>query len=230
MCGRFNVTSTPGLQELLDSLGVAVQLPPSRFNIAPTENIPLLRNRGETGVELDQARWWLTPHWAKELSQKYAMFNARSEGLKKSPAFRKPFASQRGIIPMSAFIEWRGKAGEKQPWLITNEDQSIAAAALWDLWWGGEGDEPLLSCTMVTTEAAESFKPWHSRMPVMLQAEDHERWLDNGTTIPDDDPVFRPSLAQPLVLVPVGKGVGNARNKDGALMDPVGEVVTLPKG
>ena len=207
MCGRFNVTRTPGLQALLDTLGSDLQLV-ERCNVAPTETIQLLRRHNEGTAELVDARWWLTPHWAKEPSQKYAMFNARSEGLAKSPAFRKPFASQRGIVPMSSFIEWRGAAGSKQPrlittpdealavygtmwtglslgaavgeegimrgilpmssfiewrgsagakqpWLITSPDEALAVAALWDRWEGPDG--ALLSCTLVTTAAAKSL-------------------------------------------------------------------------
>jgi putative SOS response-associated peptidase YedK len=231
VCGRFNVASTPGLQALLDSLGSALQLPPPRFNVAPTETISLLRQTVEDveGVEEDfeltDARWWLTPHWAKELSQKYSMFNARSETLDKSPAFRKPFASQRGIVPVSAFLEWRGEPGSKQPWLITNESEALAIAALWDVWFGG--DEPLLSCTLVTTAAAESFRPWHSRMPVLLAPEDRERWLDNSRKIASDDPLFAPRLREGLRLVPVAKAAGNSRNKDARLMAAEGEWVTL---
>jgi putative SOS response-associated peptidase YedK len=225
VCGRFNVTLTPGLQALLDTLGSDLKLV-ERHNIAPTETVQLLRRRDGGAAELTDARWWLTPHWAKEPSQKYAMFNARSEGLAKSPAFRKPFASQRGMVPMSSFIEWRGSAGSKQPWLITSRDEALAVAALWDRWEGPDGT--LLSCTIVTTAAPESFRPWHSRMPVLLAADEYARWLDNGSPVAADDPLFRPALKAPLRLVPIDRAVGNSRNKDSAVMAPVGEVVDLP--
>jgi putative SOS response-associated peptidase YedK len=162
------------------------------------------------------------------------MFNARSEGLSKSPAFRKPFASQRGIVPMSSFIEWRGGSGAKQPWLISNEAQAIAVAALWDVWSGGDasvtaGSESLLlSCTLVTTAAAEAFKPWHSRMPVMLPPDDCDRWMDNSTTIGTDDPVFQRRLREPLTLVPISRSVGNARTKSPDCLQASGSVVRLP--
>ncbi|EED32881.1 hypothetical protein NOR53_1481 [gamma proteobacterium NOR5-3] len=230
MCGRFNITSTPGLQALLEGLGVNLQLRAPACNVAPTETVNLLR-RDDAGISsLQDARWWLTPSWAKEVSQKYAMFNARSEGLSKSPAFRKPFASQRGIVPMSSFIEWRGSAPDKQPWLITNEAEALAVAALWDVWFDAKvGDgEPLLSCTLVTTAAADSFKPWHARMPVMLARKDQARWLDNEAPIATDDPIFRPHLAEALHLVPVSRAVGSARNKSPDSMVPVGESVILP--
>ena len=173
----------------------------------------------------DLARWWLVPSWAKEVSTKYSMFNARAESLTKSPAFRGPFRRQRGVVPMSSFIEWRGEQGQKQPWLITNEDQALTVAALWDVWEGGGA--PLLSCTLVTTEAAEPFKPWHKRMPVMLTREECRRWLDNDHTIDPDDPMLAPILKYDLLLNPVNRAVGNSANKDADLFEAIGPQVVL---
>ncbi len=226
MCGRFNVIDNPGLQQLLRDLGIDLGLPQAS-NIAPTEAVPLLR-RGEAGPQLDAARWWLTPSWAPRVEQKYAMFNARSETLSTSRAFRRPFASQRGIVPMSSFIEWRQQEGGKQPWLISNESRALAVAALWDVWCGE--DEPLLSCTLVTTAAARSFEPWHKRMPVLLAPQDRARWLDNDRPVAANDPIFGNRLFEPLLLTPVARAVGNARNKNPELMAPIGETVRLEPG
>ncbi len=226
MCGRFNVLQTPGLGMLLDSLGCS--LPPlTLVNVAPTESVPLVRV-ADGEAELTTAYWWLTPHWAKERSQKYAMFNARSETAARSPAFRKPFASQRGIVPMSSFIEWRKDGAAKQPWLITNAEEGLAVAALWDLWCGEE--PPLLSCTLMTTEAAESFRPWHSRMPVLLEPEEQHRWLDNSHKIAPDDALFAPVLKQTLRLAPLSSAVGNSSHKAPELMEAQGDWVELPAG
>jgi putative SOS response-associated peptidase YedK len=220
VCGRFNVASTPGLQELLGALGADLQLLEPRFNVAPTEPVALLRDGS-----LVEARWWLTPHWAKQVEQKYAMFNARCEGLGKSTAFRRPFARQRGVVPMSGFIEWQGAAGNRQPWHISNASQAIAVAALWDLWRGA--DEILLSCTLVTTEAAPELRPWHNRMPVMLVPGECPRWLDNTKAVHDEDPLFAPVLKEALYLAPVDRAVGNSRNKEPALMASTGETVLI---
>lgn len=220
MCGRFNITDLPGLQGLLDYLGIDLQLPKPRYNIAPTEDILLLREgRG------DLAQWWLVPSWAKEVSTKYSMFNARAESLAKSPAFRGPFRRQRGVVPMSSFIEWRVEQGKKQPWVITNEANTIITAALWDLWEGG--DTPLLSCTLITTEAAEAFRPWHNRMPVMLTREECLRWLDNSQIIEPDDLMLAPVLKEDLQLYPVKRAVGNASNTDPALFKPTEPAIVL---
>ncbi len=223
MCGRFNITSLPGLQDLLDFLGIDSPLPEARLNIAPTENILLLRPDGG-----EMARWWLVPSWAKEVGTKYSMFNARAESLTKSPAFRGPFRRQRGVVPMSNFIEWRMEDGQKQPWVVGNGEHTMTVAALWDVWEGG--DTPLLSCTLVTTAAAEAFRPWHNRMPVMLTREECRRWLDNEQAIEPGDMILAPVLKFDLELYPVNRAVGNSGNKDSALFAAIGPSVKLQGG
>ena len=233
MCGRFNVIDNPGLQALLRDLGIDLQLPAATkggVNIAPTEPVLIARRipaggEAEEETSLETARWWLTPSWADEVSQKYAMFNARSETLARSPAFRGPFKRQRGVVPMSSFLEWRKEGATKQPWGITTEDNALAVAALWDVW--EKGGAPLLSCTLVTTAAAPAFTPWHSRMPVLLTRAEQQRWLDNTAAIPADDALFEPRLKQPLLLAPLDRTVSNARNTGPELLEPVGDVVTL---
>ena len=227
MCGRFNVAHTPGLQALLDSLGSGLALPPPVFNVAPTEAVSLLQSLDGV-VTASSARWWLTPHWSSGPSQKYAMFNARAEGLTRSPAFRRPFERQRGILPMSSFLEWRKQGDQKQPWLISNECEGLAVGALWDCWSESEEAAPLLSCTIVTTAAAERFRPWHSRMPLMLSCDEQLQWLDNERPVAPDDPLLRPVLKEALHLAPLNRAVGNARNKGQELMASVGETVVLP--
>ena len=231
MCGRFNVIDNPGLQQLLQDLGIDLKLPRG-VNLAPTEPIALVRSGGPgfavNDRHLEMARWWLTPSWAREVDQKYSMFNARSETLATSRAFRHPFKSQRGIVPMSSFIEWRPEGGVKQPWLVTNERQAFAAAALWDVWEGG--DLPLLSCTLVTTAAAAAFEPWHSRMPVLLAVGECERWLDNSAPLAPDDPIFRSELKESWRLQPLDRAVGNSRHKELAVLETAGEVIELMAG
>ncbi len=224
MCGRFNVIDNPGLQDLLKDLGIDLSLPPA-INIAPTEAVSLVRMSAPRECNVDAARWWLTPSWAPAVDQKYSMFNARSESIATSRAFRGPFRRQRGLVPMSSFIEWRTENGVKQPWQISNATGALAVAALWDVW--EKGDVPLLSCTLVTTAAAPGFTDWHKRMPVMLAPDEREQWLDNTCEVAPDDPVFRPMLKEDLCLVPLDRAVSNARNKAGDVMRAVGDEVVL---
>jgi putative SOS response-associated peptidase YedK len=51
-------------------------------------------------------------------------------------------------------------------------------AGLWEAW--NKGEEPVQSCTILTTEANDLMRPLHDRMPVILHREDYDRWLDTG--------------------------------------------------
>jgi putative SOS response-associated peptidase YedK len=224
MCGRFNVTDSPGIQQLLQDLGIDLKLPPG-INIAPTQKIGLLRQVPDTDVpgsnELLQARWWLTPPWAKSLDTRYAMFNARSETLGKSRAYHTPFLRQRGVVPMSSFIEWRQEDGVRQPYLFSTASGALAIAALWEVWHGEE--PPLVSCTLVTTAAAPEFEPWHQRMPVMLNREECARWMNNQRQIADNDPLFEPRLKEGLHVAPLDRRINNARASSADLLDPIAD-------
>tara|TARA_R110000823_G_scaffold210224_3_gene340438 strand:+ start:45265 stop:45948 length:684 start_codon:yes stop_codon:yes gene_type:complete len=225
MCGRFNVIDNPGLRQLLQDLGIDLSLP-QRVNVAPTEKAPLVTgNPAERNLEW--ARWWFTPGWAPAVDQKYSMFNARAETLASSRAFSHAFKCQRGLVPMSSFIEWRAEEGVKQPWLVSaGGDAALAAAALWDVW-EKKGEAPLLSLCIVTTAAAPEFAPWHSRMPVLLAADEWDQWLDNTRTLASDHRMFRSELKMPLQLSPLSRSIGNARHKDAELLAPLGETVEL---
>ncbi len=229
MCGRFNVIESSGLQQLLRGLGVDQRLS-TRSNIAPTDSVSLVR-RGvvSDGLanEMTLARWWLTPSWSKGPDQKYAMFNARSETLSESRAWRTPFLRQRGILPMSSFIEWRSEAGVRQPYRVSNPEAAIAVGALWDQWREPGAVEVLMSCAIVTTAAATEFSHWHTRMPVMLQPQDVDRWLDNKEPIAADDPLFEPRLHVPLEIAMLDSAINNARNKSPDLLKATGDVVRV---
>ena len=226
MCGRFNVIDNPELQRLLQELGIDLGLP-SRANIAPTETIAMVREL-EGNRELAQVRWWLTPSWARQVDQKYAMFNARSESIATSRAYAVPFRRRRGVVPVSSFIEWRSEEGARQPYLIAGREEALALAAVWDCW-QGEG-ETIESCALVTTAAAPQFEQVHKRMPVMLTATEQQRWLNCGAELSPDDALFEARLKQPMSVQAISRQVNNARNKELELLRPEGEALFLESG
>lgn len=218
MCGRYNITDDPYLQALLDSLGVPLNLP-VHYNISPTDFVPMVINT-EGGNQLVTARWWLVPSWSDGPSSDYAMFNARAENLHKSRAFRKPFESQRCILPASSFIEWHQEESGKQAYEITPVDSAIAFAGLWD-YWEGQGRQ-LYSCSIVTSAATEGFRRYHKRMPVMLEGNEIEAWLDPQSRQDELQTLLVPSLRARLGVQPVDKAIGNSRLKEKP--EPVGDV------
>ena len=137
MCGRFNVTSDPLSQLLMDLVGLT-HTGPDNFNLAPTETVEVLRIGPDGEPQLVPMRWWLTPFWTKELSTKYSMFDAKSETASKSAAFKEPYQKRRCVVPISGFYEWCRENGQKVPYFIVPEEHNgLLLAGLWDRWQSG---------------------------------------------------------------------------------------------
>jgi putative SOS response-associated peptidase YedK len=148
-----------------------------RFNIAPTQEAPVIRVGEEGAREVALLRWGLVPPWAKEIAVGNKMINARSEGIEAKPSFRAAVRSRRCLVPATGFFEWKGIAGQKQPFAITLPDRPLFAfAGLWEMWKPREG-APVETFTIVTTDANDAVAEVHDRMPVILHPDSEDTWL-----------------------------------------------------
>jgi putative SOS response-associated peptidase YedK len=217
MCGRYVFLSP---LEAIQQMFKFDQMPNLRpnYNVAPTHEMPIVRRKkGDRRNELVIARWGLIPHWAKDAKIAYSTINARSETAATKPAFRDAFKSRRALIPADGYFEWKRDGKEKQPHLIRMKGGGqFAFAGLWSTWQSPDGE--LMSYTIMTTEPNEMMAEIHNRMPVILGEADHDRWLDL-----DADPadVLKPCPANWLEAYPVDKRVGNVRNNDAKLIEPL---------
>jgi putative SOS response-associated peptidase YedK len=240
MCGRFVTASSPALiAERFDVDDVTVTHIEPQYNIAPRAQVMVVRQREDRRV-LSQLRWGLVPSWAKDPSMGDRMINARAEGIAEKPAYRRPFAKKRCIIPADGFYEWKVIAPpttpkgrpRKQPMFIHRRDgEPLAFAGLWDVWKvpdgadvpDGVGDDGWLrSCSIVTTRANGLLAPVHDRMPVLLPESAWARWLDPQEH--DVDTLAELLLPAPddvLELWPVSPAVNKADNDGPELVDPV---------
>jgi putative SOS response-associated peptidase YedK len=222
MCGRFNVSSGPLSVVLMDLVGMP-HPGPNNLNLAPTETVQVLRVGPDGEPQLVPMRWWLTPFWAKELSTKYSMFNAKSETAHKSAAFKEPYVKRRCVVPVSGFYEWCRENNQKVPYFITpQDDEGLLLAGLWDSWRNRESNEELLSFTILTTQANDGIKFVHHRQPVMLSMEDAKRWFDMTVPTKDLEGLFASRLPMDLDAIPVSTYVNNARNKDERCVQAIG--------
>ena len=177
MCGRF------ALDQELDDLISAFVVEHNRFpdwaprwNIAPTTMVPLIIDSAD-GRSLGPARWSLTPSWSDTLDSPYPTFNARSETAATKPTFRTAVARHRGIVPATAYYEWRSAEGIKTPHVIRPADGSLFAfAGLYSIW--AKGDQPVVTATILTRDAPESLSWIHPRSPVPLPRDAWAWWLD----------------------------------------------------
>lgn len=228
MCGRYNVLAHP-IARLVEALAGSTP-DGDRYNVAPTETVPVLRARRDEApfpCELTAMRWWLVPSWSDGPSQQYAMFNARSETVVRSRAYREPFRRRRCLLPASGFVEWQATDSGKQPYQIRPAaDDGPLLAGVWDHW---ERDgEVIESCSILTTAAHPSLAFLHARMPVLLGRDEVEAWL-----APDqaDEALLAhctPALPDELVVEPLSRTVNDARNKTPACAEPLEAGRTLP--
>lgn len=222
MCGRYatsrSSTQLSAVFEAYDETGGKLA---ATWNAAPTDPVPVVRVE-EGGRVLDVARWGLLPHWAKSPSAGARMINARAETVATSRAYAGSFARRRCLVPADGWYEWvRGADGAKQPYFLTPRDGDVLAfAGIWSTWPGTEGG--LLTCSVLTTEAAGELTSVHQRMPLLLTPDRWDTWL-TSEDVNDPELLAAPDPAwlTGLEIRPVGAAVGNVRNDGPALTERV---------
>ncbi len=222
MCGRYELHTHPAAIALLFGLAHPPAVAP-RYNIAPMQDVPVVR-RGHHGErELAQVRWGLVPRWAKDASIGARLVNVRAESLADKPMFRTALRRHRCLLPADGFFEWRPiPGGGKQPYRIGMKDgQPFGLGGITERWLSPEG-EVLDTCAIVTTASNELLAPLHGRMPLILAPEHFERWLDVSV---DEDvtSLLMPYDAQAMSYHAVSARVNAVRNDDAAIIEPVAD-------
>ena len=190
------------------------------YNVAPTHDVAVVRNRADGSREMVQMRWGLIPFWAKDEKIGYSTINARVEAVDTKPAFRAAFKARRCLIVADGFYEWKKldeKGKDKQPYLIgLKAGGPFGFAGWWETWKNKEG-EKIESCTIITGEPNELVATIHDRMAVILPPEKFSAWLDGSA----GKEILQLYPAQKMRAFMVDKRVGNVRNNDAALIEPI---------
>jgi putative SOS response-associated peptidase YedK len=222
MCGRYTLGAPDeDLADLFD-LPQVPELEP-RYNIAPTQPVPVVRVGAAGQVrELELLRWGLIPSWSKDPAAGARLINARSETAAGKPSFRAAFKHRRCLIPAAGFYEWQRTGGGKQPYYIHRKDRrAFAFAGLWEHWAGPDGSV-IESCTILTTTPNDLLRPLHDRMPVILCPTDFALWLDPAVTEASRiQPLLVPCPADQLVAYAVTTHVNSPRNDDPGCIEPM---------
>lgn len=237
MCGRFVVANAGS--ELVGVLRVDVEgddLPEPSYNVAPTDRAAIVIDSAKTEPptrRLETARWGLIPGWAKDPKIGARAFNARSEELEDKPMFRSALEKRRAVVPASGYYEWKTEDGVKTPHYIHPADgEALFLAGLYE-WWRDKtkgDDDPdrwLLSFTILTRDSIGDLGSIHDRMPLFLDPDHADAWLDpttdNVRDVLDAAIDAAPALADTLENHVVSKAVGNVRNNSPQLIEPVEE-------
>jgi putative SOS response-associated peptidase YedK len=249
MCGRY--AASKHADALVEEFEVEETLVDEElaedFNVAPTKNVYAVLTRRKKD-EADDApahrqlrvlRWGLVPSWAKDPAIGNRMINARMETLAEKPSFKRPFAKRRCLLPADGYFEWytpegenvpKTKAGkpQKQPFFIHRADgASLAMAGLYEFWRDKEKDpeDPdswLVSATIITTSSTDDMGRIHDRMPLVVEKDDWQRWLDPDLQeVGDLESLLVPAIAADLSAYPVSTRVNNVRNNGPDLVEPL---------
>lgn len=228
MCGRFAITSDSAvLARHFDLPSVADKLP-ARYNIAPTQDAPVIRLTTSGMRRLDLVRWGLIPHWARDPSMGVRLINARAETVQSKPAFRDAFRQRRCLVLANGFYEWkRTDAGNQPYWIRPDNDQPLAFAGLWERWWSHEG-VPRDTFAIITTEANALVAQIHGRMPVIIDPKHYATWLArNEPGLHEMLSLLRPARTEGMEAVPVDKHVNSPTNDDPRCVQPTGPVLRV---
>ena len=223
MCGRYSVAPT-GTAEDIAELFEAIHRPDMRprYNVAPSQDAPVVRLTRSAEREIASLRWGLVPSFAKELKVGFANINARGETVATSRMFRDAFARRRCLVIATGFYEWQKTgAKSKQPYNIQVVDAPVfAMAGIWESWKPPSGDA-VHTFAIITTEAAPRIAAIHERMPVILPRDAWPLWLDPDASTERARALLRPYPDEGLYAYAVSPRVGSHLNDDAALIAPL---------
>ncbi|MGD9741970.1 MAG: SOS response-associated peptidase [Dongiaceae bacterium] len=220
MCSRFTHRLTwKQINELYRLTGAEPMEFDPRYNLAPRQKAPVIRECPDGLREAVMMRWGLIPAWAGDPSIAYKTINARAETVATAPSYRAAFKTRRCIVPASGFYEWQKTGGPKQPWLIEAiDDAPLSLAGLWERW--EKGEQPVETFSIITTTPNELVAPIHDRMPVILAPEDFDAWL-KPEPLPAATSLLRPYPADLMKACRISTRVNSPKNDDPAIIEPV---------
>ncbi|MBT0565671.1 SOS response-associated peptidase [Williamsia sp. CHRR-6] len=251
MCGRYAVTTDPALLaaelDAVDEVTVlddtappdsSSRTPGPNYNVAPTTTVmTVVRRHGRDTPDDDPTmrvramRWGLVPPWTKELARAPLLFNARAESAAEKSSFKSSLKSRRCLVPMDGWYEWRKDVGIdgkplKRPFFMSPTDGTrLFMAGLWAVWHdrsAADHDQPLLSCTILTTDSVGALTDIHDRMPLIMPTERWEEWLDPDAPAPAEllaPPT--PDLVSAIAIREVAPLVNRVSNNGPELLAPV---------
>lgn len=222
MCGRygFSVTDIKQVYKRFEVVNELTDFKP-RYNIALGQMNPVITKQSPNKIQ--RMFWRLIPSWAKDKSISFHTINARAEDIDKKPTFKKPLRCQRCLIPATGFYEWKKTVSPSIPYYFQLKDKlPFAFAGVYDIWKGPDFGQELYSYTIITTAANKIVALIHPRMPVILQKEDEEQWLNPDIDKPEKLlPLLQPYPADNMASYMVSRNVNNISLDNEELIKPL---------
>jgi putative SOS response-associated peptidase YedK len=174
------------------------------------------------GRRLEVMRWGLIPDWTKDIKIGFSTINARAEDVDTKPAFRQ----RRCLVPLDSFYEWKKTGTGKQPYAIALKDRRLMGmAGLWETWRSPAG-ERIRSFTHHPAERTVRRAP--QPMPVVLKPQAWPLWLgEQPAEVPQLKALLAPYPSKDMICWPVSPRVGNVKNNDPSLIEPIAAAQSL---
>lgn len=219
MCGRYYLADVKNMRERFGVKDILEWII-SRYNIAPSQEVPAIITDPLAKRKLVRFRWGLKPYWARDRAMAAGMINVRAETVDTKPSFRNSFRRRRCLIPANGFYEWQKVGQKKVPFRIGLTGWDLFAfAGLWDSWVSSAG-EKYESCAIITTTANPLVAQVHDRMPVILPRESEGTWLDGSITdMGLLKELLKPYPADQMTLYEVSPRVNSPKNDGPGLLD-----------
>ena len=214
MCGRYTFfNNIDSLQHSLniDVIDSNIINHQASYNIAPTQNAPVVFEENNKRI-LKNMRWGLIPSWAKDNSFASKLINARSETIADKLSFKNLITTNRCVVLANGYYEWVNVDNKKHPYFIySEENRMISMAGLWTEW------KDVISFTIITKKSDLSISHLHHRMPLILQEEKIDSYLDKKNTF-DDFIIFDDMK---LKYHQVSNLVNSPKNNNASCINPI---------
>ena len=183
MCGRYALFGDPNkMQGQYRAVNVLDWAP--RYNLAPTDKVPILQ------LDSSFRRYFSLASWGLRGSSKVGaslLINARAETATEKPTFRTLARETRCVLPASGYYEWTKADSEKNPHFISSDLQKTLFWSFAGLVRVTEEDGELKQETVILTKpATPQLESIHHRMPVLLAPEQVQDWLNPNLSFPLD--------------------------------------------
>jgi putative SOS response-associated peptidase YedK len=225
MCGAYGF-SVNNAREVYDRFAIVNMLEglKSCWNIRPGQMNPVITSHSPNRIS--RMFWGLIPHFAVDENYKYKSINAKAETVSRLASFREPFRHKRCIVPATGFYEPDKIHYAKPPFpwhYFQLKDQLLVGfAGIYDIWKDHRTGNKIYSYAIITTTPNSLVGKIHDRMPVILQKEDEETWLNPDITEPEHLlPLLQPYPADQMEEWQVGDAARNARNDSPELIKPL---------
>jgi putative SOS response-associated peptidase YedK len=207
MCGRYGF-SIKDERELLNRFEIETinfDLRES-YNVAPSQKMPIIERHSPNSVHL--RKWGIKPSWSKIF-----LINAQAEKLTTSNLWKKAFIENRCIIPATYFFEWKRNPDGKQPYIIKLKNQNLFGFAGLLVKYHDDKKQEKVGFIIITTKPNELMEKIHNRMPVILNKDIEDDWLNPENEEPDILLKFLSSYpASEMEAYPISSLVNSPKN------------------